>query len=92
MEYRILRKGFQLKLSKEQVGNIFKNIEITLDNDLLIYCPLKNLEYRDRSIIVLEKKFKDLKDNQDLFYKSNQKFSKYLYGLKRSGFIKEYFY
>ena len=25
MEYRILRKSFELKLSKEQVGNIFKN-------------------------------------------------------------------
>ena len=25
MEYKILRKGFELKLSKEQVGNIFKN-------------------------------------------------------------------
>ena len=88
----IFIKTIRTKYFRKRFINIFKNIEITLDNDLLIYCPLKNLEYRDRSIIVLEKKFKDLKDNQDLFYKSNQKFSKYLYGLKRSGFIKEYFY
>ncbi len=36
MEYKILRKGFEMKLSKEQVGNVFqRKYEIKQLGDLL---------------------------------------------------------